>query len=133
MNTQNSLDKLRTKYLIPTAFWTVFIFWASVTSVKTLPSFSFELLIQPDKLAHLTVYAILVVLTLWGLKKSVKQVPTKWVGWTFCLGILYGFFIECVQYTFFPGRYFEIFDIIANIIGCLTGILLYKLFIKEKL
>lgn len=127
------MEKLKNKYLLPAALWAVFIFWASVTSVKTLPKFSFELLIQPDKLAHLSVYAILVGLVLWGIHKKINPIPNKWIIWTVLLGMAYGFIIECVQYAFFPGRYFEIFDIIANIIGCLTGMIIYKVLVKEKL
>jgi len=127
------LNLLKSKYLIPAAFWTVFIFWGSVTSVKTLPAFSYKLLIQPDKIAHLGVYAILVVLALWGIHKSLGSLSPSWIKWVVFGGIVYGILIECVQYTFFPGRYFEIFDIIANIIGCLTGMFFYKLFVKEKL
>ncbi|GJM33681.1 MAG: hypothetical protein DHS20C18_26820 [Saprospiraceae bacterium] len=42
----------------------------------------------------------------------------------------YGILMEIVQYSFFPGRYFELNDIIANIIGALLSVLLLKLFYK---
>jgi len=35
--------------------------------------------------------------------------------------------MEVVQYAFFPDRYFEFWDIVANIIGALAALLLLKL------
>ncbi|MGB1218108.1 MAG: VanZ family protein [Saprospiraceae bacterium] len=38
--------------------------------------------------------------------------------------------MEILQYSIRTGRYFEISDIIANIVGCLFGVLLSNLFKK---
>ena len=42
------------------------------------------------------------------------------------VSIIYGIGMEVIQYTFFPGRFFEIPDIIANIIGSFLGLYLFK-------
>ena len=47
----------------------------------------------------------------------------------FC--IIYGIVIENAQAFLNTGRYFEYFDIIANIIGSLLGSLVYH-FIRQK-
>lgn len=41
----------------------------------------------------------------------------------------YGIGMEVVQYTFFPGRYFEFWDIVANISGAFAGVILFRKFI----
>lgn len=45
---------------------------------------------------------------------------------------VYGLFMEILQFTFFPGRYFEVLDIIANIIGSFAGLFVFKFFITKK-
>ena len=48
------------------------------------------------------------------------------------ISILYGISIEVIQFTFFPGRYFENLDILANIIGSFTGLFLFNFFNKKS-
>ena len=48
------------------------------------------------------------------------------------ISIIYGIGMEVVQYTFFPGRFFEIPDIIANIIGSILGLYLFKRFFNKN-
>jgi VanZ family protein len=38
----------------------------------------------------------------------------------------YGILLEFGQYYIFPGRYFEILDIVANIIGSISSLLFLK-------
>jgi VanZ family protein len=44
----------------------------------------------------------------------------------------YGVLMEIMQFAFFKGRYFEVLDIIANIIGSFTGLFVFKYFINKK-
>jgi len=46
------------------------------------------------------------------------------------LSICYGILMENLQYALNAGRHFDYFDIIANIIGAFTGVLLF--YFKEK-
>ena len=82
-------------------------------------------LFQPDKLAHIFVYAVQVFLFLRGFHLTNKL--TRKISFFVVLGtILYGISLEIVQYAFFEDRFFEVFDIIANIIGSFTGWLIFK-------
>ena len=80
-----------------------------------------------DKLAHAAVFGLLTALILWGMKKQGRT------GWGLLLAPVissgYGLVIEILQLTFFPHRHFELFDIMANIIGSF-GVWLVFLFIK---
>ncbi len=42
-------------------------------------------------------------------------------------GIIYGIVMEMLQLGFMADRYFEILDILANIIGSFAGVIVYRL------
>lgn len=77
-------------------------------------------------MAHCAAYFTLASLLLWGLRRSHRlgAGPALW-SMLLCCG--YGIALEVVQYTFFPDRFFEVRDIIANIIGSFASVLVYLL------
>ena len=79
-----------------------------------------------DKIGHLIAYATLTGALLWGLWKEKKHVNQQMIIWAFVTCTLYGISLEIVQYSFFPNRYFEVLDILANIIGSLAGVFFFK-------
>ena len=79
---------------------------------------SFLSQLHVDKLAHMVMYTILAFL----LKRDGLKM---WVVFFLCFSL--GFFIEIWQGCFLPSRYFEFYDLIANIIGYFIGIGLYNL------
>ena len=52
--------------------------------------------------------------------------------WVFLACTIYGILMEGMQYAFFPGRYFEVLDIIANIIGAIIGLIFFQKFFMSK-
>lgn len=87
-----------------------------------------ECIPQLDKLIHVISYAILAFLALLALKsKSDKNRFWFVITWV----VLYGILIECAQALANTGRYFDYFDIIANIIGSLIGSLIFFLICKK--
>lgn len=101
--------------------WTLTILYLSASStVKPPPQFSD--LLQADKLAHLVAYGIHCGLLLWAFERE------KWpLWWALVASISWGILMEWMQYAFFPGRYFEGYDIVANCIGCFLAFGVYKL------
>lgn len=83
--------------------------------------------ISLDKVGHLVFYGILCMLILAALTQN-RTLPLvkKWSIIALGISIIYGIGMEVIQYTFFPGRFFEIPDIIANIIGSFLGLYLFK-------
>ncbi len=99
--------------------WAIFILIASTIGVGfNLPS-TWADIISWDKLAHAFVYAVLCFLLIESFAKGrdFKIV----VVLAAASSIFYGVMIEFLQYTFFPNRYFEVFDIFANIVGSMLG------------
>ena len=83
-------------------------------------------LMTPDKFGHAAVYGVLTVGVYYSLRPYIKSIiRNRWLA--FGIASIYGIAMEVVQYAFFPGRYFEIWDIVANIIGAFAALLLLKL------
>ncbi|MEO1436683.1 MAG: VanZ family protein [Bacteroidota bacterium] len=120
------------KYFWPAGIWASIIFGLSVMPGTSLPKFTLMDFLQPDKVGHLVVYAMLVFLILWGFKRRDKKWPVKKQRIRVLVySILYGIAIECIQ-QFLTDRHFDVLDIIANIIGCSLGITIVY-FINRKM
>ncbi|MCB0652153.1 MAG: VanZ family protein [Saprospiraceae bacterium] len=118
------------KYFIPAITWAAVIFILSAMPGKNLPHIDLGDLLEADKIAHIGVYLILTLLLFRGLVKQ-KSLTTKNIIYAIIITAGYGILLEFGQYYFFPGRYFEFFDIVANIIGSITSLIFLK-FINHK-
>jgi VanZ family protein len=117
----------KAKAFIPALIWAVVLFILSTGNNVQAPRIVNWL--ASDKLGHAGAYFIFTGLILYGFyqagSRSNKQL---WIA--ALISSTYGLAMEVIQYTFFPGRYFEVFDIIANIIGILFCIIASKFLIK---
>lgn len=113
------------KYFIPAIAWAAVIFILSATPGKNLPQLDLGDLLEADKIAHVGVYLILTLLIFRGLSRR-KRLNPRNITLAILISAGYGFFLELGQYYFFPGRYFEIFDIVANIIGSISSLIFLK-------
>lgn len=114
----------RTVKFIPALIWLVIITMLSTGPGVPLPEVK---LVTTDKLAHAAAYAVLC----WLILRTWKNAGLTPILWTvlFCAG--YGALMEWVQGTFYPNRFFEYYDMLANTIGAiLSGIVWYFLIKK---
>lgn len=81
-----------------------------------------------DKLGHAIAYGTLTGLYYWARFKNIGVVTNKWFLYIAIGTTGYGILMEIIQYTFFPNRYFEVLDILANIMGILVSYLICKFF-----
>lgn len=116
------------KTFIPAFFWGAVILILSLMPGKNLPEVPWDIA-NPDKLAHAFVYLSLTFLIAWGFYQK-KQLNRKTIFLALFISIFYGILLEIVQYGFFPDRYFELLDIIANIIGSILSLVLIKFFLQ---
>lgn len=105
------------KNFYPAIFWTIII--TVMSAAPGLPSFDWDL-ISFDKAAHLIVYAILAWLICWGFAKNNKLSYKNYLI-AFVFSASWGMAMEWMQGTFFPHRFFEWPDEIANAIGAFSG------------
>jgi VanZ family protein len=107
------------KAYLPTLVWVVVITIVSTMPGIQLPNFN---LFSADKLAHAIMYATFVFLVVRDFKKKNGRWPDFKEGMTFfLLSAGYGVFMEWVQGTFFPGRFCELDDMIANTFGAIVA------------
>lgn len=116
------------KAFIPALLWALVILFLSTLPSVNLPETIWDLL-APDKLAHAAVYAILTLCIFYGLYQ-LNALNKGSVFIAILISSIYGVLMEVIQYSFFPNRYFELLDIIANIIGSIGSLLILKYFLK---
>lgn len=104
----------------------MFIFSLSTVGNVQLP----ESLISPDKVGHFIAYCVLTLLILFGMQKSLK-ISSRNMILAIVISSAYGACLEVIQYTFFPNRYFEVWDAVANITGALAGYYIFRKFRKQ--
>jgi VanZ family protein len=119
------------KKLVPAAYLPVIIWAVVILALSTgngiqLPDSG----ISTDKLAHLAAYGLLGWLTLRALHKTGKRnAKNSWSA--IALVSAYGIALEFVQWAFFPNRFFEAGDMLANSAGAFISLFLFN-FITSK-
>lgn len=103
----------------------ILLFLSGFAGAIQLPESLLDL-ISTDKAAHFVVYGIYAFLCLKAFEASGKDSSIVRIGVVIWCSF-YGFLMETFQYYFFPGRYFEFLDNVANISGVLIGLTLFLL------
>ena len=101
--------------------WASLILFLSVIPGEDLPNISFW---EIDKIVHTIFYWILSFAVILALKKQYPAMPLRFkaIMYGVALCILYGLCIEIVQGAFLESRSFDIYDLVANFIGCTLGV-----------
>ena len=90
----------------------------------------------PDKIVHIVMFAIFAFSVVFGYRKEycerdkAYRVNLQWIA--LLLSILYGALIELLQTYIFIGRYGNVYDFIADVIGCFLGVFIFKLIFRKK-
>ena len=76
-----------------------------------------------DKLIHAAIFFVLVLLWFLAITGKTKYATDKRRSliWVVLVALLYGIGIEFIQKHFIAGRSFDGGDIVADIIGCISG------------
>lgn len=111
-------------YLI--IFWTIVIAVLSLIPSSEIPSISLNSKVPVDKIAHIFLYAIYTLLIGKYLIDSSYNKGLR-IMIVLTITISYGILMEVLQYYLSPSRFFDMLDIIANIIGSIVGLLLLKI------
>lgn len=118
------LNWKKTLYFIPAIAW-AFLIW-SLSTTSNLPPIPWDFL-SPDKIGHLTFYAIQTLLLIAAFSKSLEWTKKGNWAWILCCMIiagLYGVLLEFVQATI-PDRSFDYADMLANFVGTIVGAVFY--------
>ena len=94
------------------------VFYLSLVNARDLPYFE-SLSYISDKFVHSFIYFYLAIL---GILSKFRLNDLKLVALIF----LFGAFIELIHY-YHPHRFFEFFDLLANLIGVTIAFLIFRL------
>ncbi|GAB3198593.1 hypothetical protein GCM10027293_15760 [Pontibacter aydingkolensis] len=93
-----------------------------------MPSLSIWELFSFDSFAHAFLFGVLTFLMIVGLTKQFSYLKLRHyaIRASLAISFLFGIAVELMQHFFIYGRQGDIMDVIANTVGCLMGIVLFK-------
>ncbi len=118
------------RYNLFTIMWAAVILLTTLLPSPSLPaSLSLWELISFDSFAHAFMFCVLCFLMIVGLSKqfTYPKLHRYAIRASLLISTLFGISIELMQHLFIYGRQGDIIDVLANTIGCLLGIVLFKL------
>jgi len=112
------------KPLLPGIIWTLLIALATLLPGNFIPKITtFIDWLSPDKLVHLFLFGTYAYLLIEGLSRQSRYafLQKHPVIIAIMLGIVFAFFTEAMQKFVIPGRNGNIYDFLADTIGCFLG------------
>lgn len=121
------------RYSLPALAWAAFIFFITLMPGKYIPPVSIWDFVAFDKFIHAGVFAVLVILFMYGFVRQYDiKVTRSYPGWiALAICVPYGLMLELMQELLLSDRYFEWYDFMANVAGCVLGIIIFK-FVRFK-
>ena len=118
-------------YLTPAMAWMIIITLASLISARRISEIITVDVFNLDKVIHLIIYLVLSVLLCWGILKysNSTKLNISNIVYVFLFSSGLGILMEILQYQITSTRHFDMYDIIANIIGAFIGCVI---FVKKK-
>jgi VanZ family protein len=112
-------------YVIAGTLWTIAIAVLSLMSADQVSSIGIWDIAGIDKVSHLLSY--LLHTFLWCMAVRNRKIPVYFVVF---FSASFGIIMEICQFYLFNGRTFELFDVMANILGSVSGVILFKKYIN---
>ncbi len=126
LHLKDNLRKLSNQTYIVLAFiWSAITVYLSLISARSASKFNVWDFVGIDKLGHLVFYSIFSFLWCMGLSRNMLDKKN-----ILFFSISFGVLMEICQLYLFNGRSFEFYDILANIIGSIIGVILFKCIIN---
>jgi len=112
----------------PALLWAVIVMVLCGLPGEQIPELTFLEWLRPDKIVHLILFGVQSYLLCVGLKRqtSFPALAGNAILIALTISIVYGALIEVLQDTIFINRNGDIRDAIANAIGALLGVWLYR-------
>lgn len=117
--------------------WTIPVIWFILLTVgfllpgKTLPVDSWDLADNFDKILHFLAYMGLALCIGWANERRRKW-NDKQLFLVLIVVAIYSSLLEGMQGLLYQDRYFEVFDILANVMGLISGYWISVKFLKTK-
>jgi VanZ family protein len=115
------------RHFVPAIIWFIVIFVLCAMPGKDIPHVSWLEVLAFDKWVHAGIFFVLSVLIMRAVKLTrfnIEHFKTVIVALAFC--IPYGGLLEIMQGTMFADRSADLYDFIANSVGAIIGVTLYR-------
>ena len=91
----------------------------------------------PDKIVHALMFTVFSFFIIWGYRKEFcerdKDYRVRLQLLTLLVSTGYGGITEMLQAYLFKGRYGSVYDFMADVIGCILGIFIFRLCFRKKM
>ena len=116
------------RYNLFTLLWAAMILLLTLLPSASMPPLSIWSLLSFDSFAHAFLFTVLIFLMIVGLKKQFSYLKLRHYAIRVSLftSVIFGIAIELMQHYFITGRQGDMIDVLADTIGCLIGIVLFK-------
>lgn len=117
---------MKYRYLLPSIFWFLIILWIISIPGGSIPKSSLLKIPHIDKVIHAVVFAVFTFLLSYGFLMQKKVLLGRYpYTFSFLIGVLYSIITEWIQLRFVIARSGELLDLLADMTGCLAGIVLF--------
>lgn len=122
-------------YLLPSIAWAAFILLLYSVPGDDIPSFDWMNLFSADKMAHVFVFLMMVLILQVALKRQPSSRRAANHAWQLALGfgLVYGGVLELFQGVYSTGRFSDPIDFAANSLGSVLGIATFTLIYGREL
>ncbi len=110
----------------PAWLWTIIIFILLALPGNMLPNENHLAISNLDKYVHITLFGTFVYLWTFYYASGKTEYPLKKSFLILIIACLYGTAMEFVQKYFIPNRDYDIYDILADVMGAIAGFLIVR-------
>jgi VanZ family protein len=116
------------RYFVPAVLWILLILFLCTLPGSDIPSSSFLDKIHFDKIVHFGLFGGIVFLVSLGIYWQKKLISPLTLLLLVIGTAAYGLAIEFIQKYWVVGRSFDMYDVLADTLGAIAGIWVFKLF-----
>ena len=119
-----------------TLLWALFILVITGMPGSYFPGITtFWEWLQPDKIVHVFVFSVLSFVFLYDARTQYLQSQQRYIIVIAAVAgtALFGLLTEVLQYYVFVGRSGNVYDVLADCVGALTGWMLFDWAIRKKI
>lgn len=115
------------KYYLPATVWIILILIVCTLPGKDIPTNSFFEKVHFDKIVHFGLFGGVVLFLSLGIYQQKKYISPATLIILVIIAATYGLAIEFIQKYWAIGRSFDIYDVVADTLGAIAGIWVFKI------
>ena len=114
---------MKKPYTMGFAVWMFIVIILSLMPGNKVPGLNWFSIFHIDKIAHLCFYFVMCILMYQSIVREnfVKRLKPRALAYSVIFAFGVGIFMEILQSNLNAGRYFDIFDILANVAGAILA------------